>query len=427
MCYAIPGRLVEIKDKVGIVDYFGEKRRVLVDLTDAGIGDYVYAQGGILINRIPSEEAEEILGAWKELFSELKGIDEDLARVRGNCKSKNLPGILQKVNLNQELSKEDLRNLLRLETEDDLGLLYQTANNIRQKEHRNACCVHGIIEFSNYCRCNCLYCGIREDSKVKRYRMGVDEIIDAARYAALELKFKALVLQSGEDLWYDEDKLVTIVSKIREFQVLVFLSIGLRDGATYKRLFEAGARAALLRFETSNEGLFNNLRPGTKLEDRLELIKYLKGLGYIIATGFLIGLPQEREEDIINNILLTKSLKPDMYSFGPFISAEDTPLRNQKPVDQETILKTLAIARLADRNSKIIVTTAQETLHREARKKGLLSGANSLMINVTPRHYRKLYRIYDGRTEINKDTRDTIEETISLLYSLGRAPADLGV
>jgi biotin synthase len=425
MCYAIPGKLVEIKKNIGIVDYFGEKKNVLIDYSNVKVGDYVYAQGGVLVNTISEREALEILETWKELFFELKKTDEKLAKVETASSSKNLLSILQKVNLNKTLTKEELLSLLAMKDKDELKLLYETANNIRQKTHGNACCVHGILEFSNVCESNCFYCGIRKEKTLQRYRLNIEEIIDTARYAVNELGFKALVLQSGEDNWYTVEKLEKIVSAIRKLGILVFLSIGLRDKPTYKRLYAAGARAALLRFETSNATIFKNLRPGTTLQRRLEIIRYIKNLGFVLATGFIIGLPQESEDDIINNILLTQSLKPDMYSFGPFIPAQGTPLQDKAFADKETMLKTIAIARLVDKDSNILVTTAFETLEAGAKRQGLLAGANSLMINITPKEYRKLYRIYDKRANI--DIRKNIKETLVLLHSLGRAPTDLGI
>jgi len=424
MCYAIPGKLVEINDSIGVVDYFGEKRNVLID-SDVNVGDYVYAQGGVLISKISEEEAREILIYWKDKFFELKEVDKELAKVEDIKASDNLLGLLQKVNLGKDLSKDELLFLLNLKDKDELKLLYETANNVRQKEHDNACCVHGIIEFSNYCNNDCFYCGIRKSKDIQRYRMTIDEIIKAAKEAVNEHGFRALVLQSGEDSWYDDEKLITIVKEIRKLGVLIFLSLGSRSKETYKKLYEAGARAALLRFETSNKELFSKLRPEKDFEERLELIKYLKELGYVIATGFIVGLG-ETDDDIINNILLTKSFGSDMYSFGPLIPTKGTPLEKEGIVDKEKIKKIIAITRFIDKQSKILVTTALETLDKEAKKEGLLAGANSLMIDITPKEYIQLYSIYDNRA-VGGDLTQNIKEVVELLYSIGRAPTDLGV
>jgi len=420
MCYAIPAKVTELKNKVAIVDYFGEHKNVLNEFADLKIGDYVFAQGGIIIDKIPKKEAQEILTLWQDKFFDLKKIDKTVSQ-----SSKNELAILQKINLKKELTKKELTCLFKLKDRRELKLLYRTANSIRRENHGNACCVHGILEFSNHCDKNCLYCGIRCATKIERYRMTVPEIIKAAKFAVKELGFKALVLQSGEDSWYDDKKLETIVRTLRKMNILVFLSIGVRSKQTYKKLFKAGARGVLMRFETSNRKLFEKMRPGTTLEKRLSLIKFLKRTGYLIATGFLIGLPDETEQDVINNIFLTKSLAPDMYSFGPLIPAKGTPLENQKIIDETTILKIIALTRLLDRNSNILVTSAMETLNPDAKKNGLMAGANSLMINATPENYKKLYKLYPRKS--NKNLKANIKETISLLYSLGRAPADLGI
>lgn len=427
MCYAIPGKLVKIDGKVGIVDYFGEKRKVLMDLDDAQVGDYVYAQGGVLISKITEEEALETLEFWKDRFFELKKVDEKLAKVHGAEASKNVLAILQKANLKQELSRQDIITLLKLEDPNELKLLYETANNIRQRDHDNACCVHGILEFSNHCSNDCHYCGIHKSRNLHRYRMSEEEILSNAKHAIETLKFKAIVLQSGEDGFYTAEMLARIVTNIRNMGTLVFLSIGMRSKQTYKQLYDAGARAILLRFETSDRNIFATLRPGTDFDQRIDLIKYAKSIGYLVATGFMIGLPGETQETIADNILLTKQLGAEMHSFGPLIPAEGTPLANEHKTNIDMLLKIIAISRLTDRKSKILVTTAMETLDPSARKRGLLAGGNSMMLNLTPEQYRKLYAIYPGRADNQKEIKQNIDETTNLLYSIGRAPTDIGL
>ncbi len=450
MCYAIPAQIVEIQDRIGILDYFGEKRKVLVEFIDVEIGDYVYAQGGIAVNKISPTEAKKILDTWKEAFFSLKKIDKEISNVKfpspfhiessestvieqsqetsANRKPPSVVlKILQKINRNKELLREDLLFLMNIIDKEELKLLYTMANNLRHRERSNACCVHGIIEFSNYCNNNCFYCGIRKERNIKRYRMTIKEIIDIASHAVDKLGFKALVLQSGEDDWYDEDRLLEIVKEITKLGVLIILSIGERDKKLYQHLFDAGARGALLRFETSNKKIFNEMRPNTNLDKRLDLIRYLKKTGYITATGFIIGLPNEEPEDVINNIVLTKSLKPDMYSFGPLIPTRKTPLESHGPISKNAALKAIALTRFMDRKATILITTALETLALEAKREGLLCGANSLMINITPHKYKKLYSIYDHRAGLDIEVTRSIKETIDLLYELGRAPVDLGV
>ncbi|MFQ6031971.1 MAG: HypC/HybG/HupF family hydrogenase formation chaperone, partial [Candidatus Zixiibacteriota bacterium] len=242
MCYAIPGQVVELTDRVATIEYFGERRKAYRDLVEIQLGDYVYAQGGFVIQKLSEADAKEILDDWRELFFKLQERDRRLtAKPQG---------------------------------------LYQHANAIRQKYHGNSCCIHGILEFSNYCRNNCLYCGIRRDNKaLVRYRLQLPEILEAVE-EAVKLGFKALVLQSGEDEYYDEDKLYTICKEIRNrFSVLLFISIGERPLTIYQRLYEAGARGALIRFETSNPAIYSRLKPDSVLEERLRLIREIGGLG----------------------------------------------------------------------------------------------------------------------------------------------------
>lgn len=392
MCYAIPGKIVGINDRVITVDYFGEKRKARNDFFKLSCGEYVYAQGGFVIQRIAEGQAKEILKTWEELFFKLQETDLRLTH-----------------------EPKDLRS---------------TANSLRQKHQGNSCCIHAIIEFSNYCSCDCLYCGLRvSNSSLSRYRMPVDEIVDAAARAINELKFKAIVLQSGEDSWYDEEKLTQIADRIlKNSPALIILSIGERGIKVYKKLYEAGARGALLRFETSNPGLYGKIKPEHELERRLDLIKRLREMGYLIMTGFLIGIPGQAEEDIFNCIKLTGDLGADLFSFGPFIAHPLTPFADAPLPSIDEAVDTIARARIMKPEARILVTTALETLDKEeGLKKGLLSGGNSLMINVTPKKYRQLYDIYPNRAGINSEITRRIDSALQLLRSIGRAPTDLGL
>tara|TARA_Y100000310_G_scaffold338641_1_gene428848 strand:+ start:525 stop:1829 length:1305 start_codon:yes stop_codon:yes gene_type:complete len=433
MCYAIPGEVIELKGKIAIVDYFGEHRNVLNEFKDIQIGDYIYAQGGILIHKIPKEEAISILKEWKERFFQLKKLDSKLSKEHsdGELENTEFKEIIKKAEQGSPLKEKERLRLFKTNNKMELKILFETANRIRQKHLKNSCCVHGILEFSNYCRNNCFYCGIRKNNEeLQRYRIEIDEIVKIVDYSVNQLGFKALVLQSGEDPWYTPKKLVEIIRKIKEkCSVLLFMSVGEQSFDCYKKMYEAGARGVLLRFETSNPELYKKIHEGAKadFQKRISLLKYVKKLGYLIATGSLVGLPNQTEEDLINDILLTKSLGADMYSFGPLIPHSQTPLSNTKLSEINLILKVIAISRLIDFDAKILVTTALETLDKEnGGKAGLCSGANSLMINITPDKYKNLYSIYPDKAGNNKGVEECIEKTLDLLYSIGRAPTDLG-
>lgn len=435
MCYAIPGRIVDIKNNIAIVDYFGEKREVLNEFSDVQLNDYVYAQGGIIIQKIDESKALSTLKLWKKRFHELKKIDEKLTNYQEeNSIDSDFKKIIRKAEKRIDLSKSEMLRLLRAKDKHELETLFRTANKIRKKTLENSSCVHGIIEFSNYCINNCAYCGIQKDnSSLERYRMSVDEIVKTADYAANSLGFKALVLQSGEDSFYTSDKMVDIIKKIKEkCRVLLFVSVGTKSLEDYRKMYDAGARGILLRFETSNQELYRKLHSTSAsksdFKKRINTLRYASKIGYLIATGSLIGIPGQTEEDILNDILLTKSLNADMYSFGPLIAHPKTNLSNAGLIDINNMLKVIAVSRIIDNTSKILVTTALETLDNEnGRKKGLFAGANSLMINVTPRKFKRLYNLYPGRPDKDKEITQNISNTLKLLFSIGRAPTDLGI
>jgi biotin synthase len=255
------------------------------------------------------------------------------------------------------------------------------------------------------------------------------EILESAHEAVHRYGFKALVLQSGENCGYNVEELAGIIRKIKQKDnVLIFVSFGEVGGEGLKVLYEAGARGLLLRFETSNEKLYERLHPGYSLTDRLENIRKAYDLGYLIITGSLIGLPGQTGDDLLNDILLAKELHTEMYSFGPFLPVPGTILGRTKKPSEISVLKVLALIRIADgENAKILITTGFETLSRSAREKGLMAGANSVMINATPAKYKKDYAIYPGRAHADEELNFQINNTLEQLKGLGRAPTDLGI
>lgn len=392
MCYSIPGKILSIERGIVALDYFGETRKARNEFIDVARGDYVYAQGGFVIQKIASQEAESVLEAWRELFFKLKAIDTRLAAKKGS--------------------------------------LYQRANAIRQEHHGNACCVHGIIEFSNHCTNDCAYCGIRNaNTRLERYRMTQEEIVEVASHAVHTLGFKALVLQSGDDEYYDASRLSRVIKEIqRVAPCLITISVGERNAAFYQRLYDEGARGVLLRFETGDEKAYASLKKGSSLATRLALLKELRAMGYLVATGFLCGLPGQTKEGLARDIEITGSLEPEVFSIGPFIPHPDTPLASSARVSVEDVLTVIAQARIRYPQAKILVTTALETLDpAQALRLGLLSGANSLMMNVTPYRYKKLYELYPHRYGVTQSIEDRIRDVVALLQSIGRAPTDLGV
>jgi biotin synthase len=410
MCYAIPGKVTAIENKKVAVDYFGEKKTAINEIVDLKVGDYIYAQGGYVIQTVPEKEAIETLETWKELFFELRETDVKLSRKPSELGvDQSFSLIIDKASEGRELNRDELLRLLKSEKPAEIELLYKTANFLRQKHLSNSCCVHGIIEFSNYCKNDCVYCGIRKSNvELKRYRMTEEEILAAAAEAIEQHGFKALVLQSGEDPEFPVERVAKLIKAIKaRHAVLIFASVGETSKPGLKALWAAGAQ------------MYGKLHCGDKLEERLEELREAYRLGFLVITGGLIGLPGQTAESLLDDILLTKELNAEMYTFGPVLP--DGP-------PTELILKVLAVSRLVDpKNAKIVVTTGFETLDPEARRKGLLAGANSVMLNVTPFQYRQLYDIYPNRAHVTETVEQQIKTTLELLYSLGRAPTDLGI
>ena len=359
----------------------------------AKIGDWILATGNIGVRKINARDAGEIISLL-----------EDSKQINKNKIDLKLNDIFRRA-WDRRLTKDDLLYLLRLQEDEDLAALYSEANVMRKTILKDFICIHGIIEFSNYCQNDCAYCGLRSANRhLRRYRMTINEITAAAG-KAIQRGYKLLVLQSGEDFFYSDDALAEIVRKIKEKnRVFIFMSVGERGYECYKKLKAAGASGVLFRYETSNPRLFKKLHPrGKNLARRLEHLKFMKELGFFIATGSLIGLPGQTEKDLLNDLLTTKKYA-NMVSMGPFIPTADTPLAKSPHTEEiknwkvRMNLKMIAILRLLIPEARIPVVTALETLAGEdGRKQALHAGANSLMFNLTPAKYRPLYKIYGNK------------------------------
>jgi hydrogenase assembly chaperone HypC/HupF len=431
MCYAIPGNVNSITGNLITVDYFGEKRKARNDFYDLQVGDYVYAQGGFVVQKIDEKDAVEILDTWKELFFELKKTDAKLSKLYNDKPNldKGFLKIIDRATYGKSISHEEALRLLLSKDPDEIDVLHKSANFIRQKFLGNSCCVHGIIEFSNMCVCQCTYCGINsENSTLKRFSLNTGEILEVVEDAVKRFGFKGIVLQSGEDPSYRSEELLDLIKKIREnYPVFIFLSVGEREEGFYRKAFDAGAKAVLFRFETSDSNLYSKLHPHSSLKERIRYLELFKDIGYIIASGSLIGLPGQKAESVIDDFMFAKELGCDMYSFGPFIPHPGTPLYGNNTPDAEYVLKAISVLRLIDPYGKILVTTALESINPQTRRQALMGGANSIMLNLTPKDYVGLYDIYPDRATVDVSVENQIAEALQLLKSIGRAPTDLGI
>ena len=303
--------------------------------------------------------------------------------------------IIQKAKETHELSRDEIIALLKDDSINEE--LFKAADEVRKKYLGDEVHLRGLIEFTNICKRNCMYCGLRRDNKnLNRYRLSHEEIIDFAK-KAVGYGYKTLVLQGGEDDYYTVERLVPIVKDLKALGVALTLSIGERPFEEYEALKKAGADRFLLRIETTDRELYEELDPGMSHENRIQCLKNLRKLGYEVGSGCLVGLPGQKIESLADDILFFKELDVDMNGIGPFIPNEDTPLKDAEGGQFELALKVMAIVRLLLPDINIPATTAMETLNKQVRVIALQCGANVVMPNVTEGEYRKLYALYPGK------------------------------
>lgn len=302
------------------------------------------------------------------------------------------------------ITKDEIVELLKYPFSLD-SPLFIAADRVRRKYVGDEVHLRGLIEFSNYCKQNCLYCGLRRDNKnLKRYRLEEEQIIQFAKKAS-DLGYKTVVLQSGEDPYYTIDKMEYIISEVKKFDLAITLSIGEKTFEEYKAYKEAGADRYLIRIETTDKDLYKKLDPNMDWENRLQCLRDLKKLGYEVGSGCLVGLPEQTLESLADDILFFQSIGADMIGIGPFIPNQDTPLGSAEVGSFELALKVMAVTRLLLKDINIPATTAMETLNANGRIIALQCGANVVMPNVTQGDYRKFYEIYPGKICVN-DTPD---------------------
>ncbi len=257
--------------------------------------------------------------------------------------------------------------------------------------------LRGLIEFSSYCRQNCLYCGLRRDNKnAQRYRLSPEEIVALAEKAKAA-GYPTVVMQSGEDAWFTAERLAAIVRDVKRLGLTVTLSVGERTTDEYRVLREAGADRFLLRIETTDRALYERLDPGMSHEDRIRCLADLKRLGYEVGTGCLVGLPGQTAEMLARDVLFFRSIDADMVGIGPLVPNGETPLGDERPGDMRLVRRMVAAIRLLLPEANIPATTAMETLSPGARELMLRSGANVMMPNVTEGEARQKYALYPGK------------------------------
>lgn len=314
--------------------------------------------------------------------------------------------------------------LLLKANEVESAYIFAVADNITRKYCLNKIHLRGIIEFSNYCRARCAYCGLNAENKeLKRYRMEPDEIIQTAKEAHA-VGYKTIVLQSGEDLWYTREKISYIVKGIKSLgDIAVTLSVGERNYEDYRQWKEDGADRFLIKHETLNRKLYNSLHPHSTLFNRILCLKWLKQLGYQTGSGFMIGLPGQTIRDIAKDILFLKKIDVDMAGIGPFIPHKGTALGDAAAGSNQLSLKALAVTRLIVKTVHLPATTALRTLDGKDTQNAFNVGANVIMLKLEPYKYRRLYEIYPKALGMEKSIREERAEMEKFIIGMGKEVA----
>lgn len=306
--------------------------------------------------------------------------------------------IVDKLAKDKNLSDYELKALLETDRYDHD--LFEVADQTRKQMYGTDVYIRGLIEFSNYCKNNCNYCGIRNGNmKVQRYRLSKEDIFSCCDNG-YSLGFRTFVLQGGEDPFYTDDLICEIVSGIKSkySDCAITLSIGERSYSSYKKFYDAGADRYLLRHETANEEHYQLLHPDVMhAQNRKECLWSLKDIGYQVGSGIMVGSPYQRIEHLVEDIRFLQELMPDMIGIGPYIVHKDTPFKDFKNGDLKLCLRLIAILRLLFPYALIPSTTALGTIVSNGRELGLLAGANVVMPNLSPVRVRKLYELYDEK------------------------------
>lgn len=299
---------------------------------------------------------------------------------------------------NRTLSDAEFKTLLESEQYD--SDLFKTADSTRRRIYGDEVYIRGLIEFTNYCKNDCFYCGIRRgNGEAVRYRLSGDEIL-ACCEEGYNLGFRTFVLQGGEDMYYSDKMICEIVASIREHfdDCAITLSIGERSKKSYLAFYRAGANRYLLRHETADKNHYSKLHPDSmSLENRKKCLFNLKEIGYCVGSGFMVGSPHQTTENIISDLRFLEELKPDMIGIGPFIHHDKTPFSGFENGSLSLTLRLISVLRLMFPNALIPATTALGTIDPNGRELGLKAGANVVMPNLSPVRVRKLYELYENK------------------------------
>ena len=320
--------------------------------------------------------------------------------------------LIQKLRQTQSLTKEEWIRLIENRTPELAEYLFEQAREVREMYYGKDIYIRGLIEFTNYCKNDCLYCGIRRSNKnADRYRLNKEDILECCEYG-YELGFRTFVLQGGEDGYYTDERVAEIVSEMKENHpdCAITLSIGEKSYESYQKFFEAGADRYLLRHETYNCEHYAKLHPAElSAKVRQQCLWDLKKIGYQVGTGFMVGSPFQTAEHLAEDMLFIKELNPQMIGIGPFVPHHDTPFAKEQGGTLELTLFMLGLLRLMIPKALIPSTTALGTIDPNGRELGILAGANVVMPNLSPRNVREKYLLYDNKICTGDEAAESLE------------------
>ena len=333
----------------------------------------------------------------------------------------NLHELIDRLHKEHTLTRGEFITLIKERDEENASYLASLAREETVKIYGNGVSPRGLVEFTNYCKNNCYYCGIQGSNQhANRYRLSKDEILSACENG-YQLGYRSFVLQGGEDPHYSDDVMVPIVSEIRKrYQdCAITLSLGERSKESYQKLYDAGADRYLLRHEAATPELYQKLHPESlSLENRIQCLWNLKEIGYAVGTGFMVGAPYQTVENLVDDLLFIQKLDPQMVGIGPFVPHHDTKFKDYPSGTVELTTYLTSILRLMNPHLLLPATTALGTIDPRGREKGILAGANVVMPNLSPVAVRKDYSLYD-----NKNC--TGEEAAECAGCLGRRLASI--
>ena len=330
--------------------------------------------------------------------------------------------LIDKLKATKTLTKEEWVTLIEGRTPEVAEYLFAQARDVREQVYGKDVYIRGLIEFTNFCKNDCLYCGIRRsNTKACRYRLDVDEILQCCE-KGYELGFRTFVLQGGEDAYFTDERLEQIVKAIRGQypDCAITLSVGERSYESYKRLFDAGADRYLLRHETYHAEHYAQLHPAElSAKARQQCLRNLKDIGYQVGCGFMVGSPYQTAEHLAEDMLFLAELKPHMVGIGPFIPHKDTPFANEPSGTLELTLYIFGLIRLMLPNVLLPATTALGTIAPNGRELGIMAGANVVMPNLSPSMVREKYLLYNDKAHTGLEAAECVQNLQDSMRRIG--------